>query len=90
VAILWPEQWHEGLEEASRLYFADGNIQGMLDVLLPLHDTLSRGATTLREASFLQAFGRELADAHQQLKRYADACVMGALPRTTIYASVYP
>lgn len=27
VAILWHEQWHEGLEEASRLYFGDGNIK---------------------------------------------------------------
>ena len=37
VAILWHELWHEGLEEASRLYFLDGNVRGMLDTLLPLH-----------------------------------------------------
>ena len=30
VAILWHEQWHEALEEASRLYFGERNIQGML------------------------------------------------------------
>lgn len=48
VAILWYEQWHEGLEEASRLYFAEGNIQGMLDTLFPLHEELERGPTTLR------------------------------------------
>jgi FKBP12-rapamycin complex-associated protein len=29
-AILWHEQWHEGLEEASRLYFGERNIPGML------------------------------------------------------------
>ena len=30
VAILWHEQWHEALEEASRLFFGERNIQGML------------------------------------------------------------
>ena len=29
VAILWHEQWHEGLEDASRLYFGERNIPGM-------------------------------------------------------------
>ena len=28
VAILWHELWHEGLEEASRLYFGERNIKG--------------------------------------------------------------
>jgi FKBP12-rapamycin complex-associated protein len=70
VAILWHEQWHEGLEEASRLYFGDGNVRGMLDTLLPLHAILNEGATTHREASFQSAFGRELNDAQQLLIRY--------------------
>eukprot|EP00741_Cyanophora_paradoxa_P013830 tig00020710_g13350.t1 len=30
VAILWHEMWHEGLEEASRLYFGDHNVEAML------------------------------------------------------------
>ena len=29
VAILWHELWHEGLEEASRLYFGERNIKGV-------------------------------------------------------------
>lgn len=33
VAMTWSEVWHEGLEEASRMYFGDGNIEGMLDRL---------------------------------------------------------
>jgi hypothetical protein len=40
VAILWHEMWHEALEEASRLYFGDHNIEGMLAVLAPLHAML--------------------------------------------------
>lgn len=38
VAILWHEQWFEGLEEASRYYFNDHNPDGMIAHLEPLHD----------------------------------------------------
>jgi hypothetical protein len=40
VAILWHEMWHEGLEEASRLYYTVRNPAGMLAVLEPLHEML--------------------------------------------------
>jgi phosphatidylinositol kinase/protein kinase (PI-3 family) len=42
VAILWHEMWHEGLEEASRLYFTEKNPDGMIAVLEPLHDLLEK------------------------------------------------
>ena len=42
VAILWHEMWHEGLEEASRLYFTDHNPDGMIAHLEPLHDLLEK------------------------------------------------
>ena len=42
VAVLWHEMWHEGLEEASRLYFGDHNIEGMLSTLRPLHQIIKR------------------------------------------------
>lgn len=58
VAILWHEMWHEGLEEASRLYFGEHNIEGMLKVLEPLHEMLQEGAirdnTTIRERAFIE------------------------------------
>ncbi len=41
VSVLWSEQWHVALEEASRLYFSEANnYEGMYDVLAPLHATL--------------------------------------------------
>lgn len=70
VAILWHEQWHEGLEEASRLYFADKNVVGMLNVLEPLHAMLEHGPQTLNEMSFSQAYGRDLSDAQDWCKKY--------------------
>lgn len=34
-------QWHEALEEASRLYFGEQDVEGMLHTLLPLHTKLN-------------------------------------------------
>lgn len=70
VAILWHELWHEGLEEASRLYFGERNVKGMLDTLEPLHAMLERGPQTLKETSFNQAYGRDLMDAQEWCQRY--------------------
>ena len=59
MAILWHEMWHEGLEEASRLYFGESNVEGMLNTLLPLHDMMDKnGPSTLKEIAFVQAYGR--------------------------------
>jgi len=41
-AILWHEQWQEGLEEASKHYFGDHNPEGMFSVLEPLHEMVAR------------------------------------------------
>jgi FKBP12-rapamycin complex-associated protein len=45
IAVLWHELWHEGLEEASRLYFGDHNVQGMFESLMPLHEMLDKVCT---------------------------------------------
>ncbi|KIK08874.1 hypothetical protein K443DRAFT_655406 [Laccaria amethystina LaAM-08-1] len=70
VAILWHELWHEGLEEASRLYFTEKNPEGMISTLEPLHEMLEAGPTTARETSFAQVFGRELLEAREACRRY--------------------
>ncbi|XP_065891468.1 serine/threonine-protein kinase mTOR-like isoform X2 [Dysidea avara] len=70
VAILWHEQWHEGLEEASRLYFGEHDTKGMFGVLEPLHQMIEKGPTTLKETSFIDAYGRDLADAYEWCKKF--------------------
>ena len=70
VAILWVETWHEGLEDASRLYFAEGNVSGMLEILLPLHEKLEKGAETEKEKEFETSFGRDLQEAHAHVQEY--------------------
>ena len=85
-AILWHEIWYDGLEEASKHYYADGNIPGMFEVLEPLHEMVEKvsvrrminvrdtadekGPETLRETSFVQSFGHDLKLAHDHLRRY--------------------
>jgi FKBP12-rapamycin complex-associated protein len=71
VAITWHEQWHEALEEASRLYFGESNVDAMMAVLAPLHAQLERGdAETLQEGAFVAAYGRELGEAAEWCSRY--------------------
>jgi len=70
IAVLWPEMWHEALEEASRVYFGEHNVPGMLAILSPLHDLVEAGPSTAREASFIREFGRELAEAREWCRRY--------------------
>lgn len=70
VSILWLELWHESLEEASRLYFGDKNVQAMLEMLEPLHKHLERGPTTLKEMSFKNAFGNDLKLAQNYCQKF--------------------
>ncbi|KAJ1388344.1 Tetratricopeptide-like helical domain superfamily [Sesbania bispinosa] len=74
VAILWHEQWHEALEEASRLYFGEHNIEGMLKVLEPLHEMLEEGAmknnVTIKERVFIEAYRQELLEAYECCMNY--------------------
>ncbi|KAG2382314.1 hypothetical protein C9374_005516 [Naegleria lovaniensis] len=69
VAILWNELWHEGLEEASRLYFGEHDTPGMLNTLKPLHEMI-QNPETLSEIAFTQGFGRDLQDAWEYCKKY--------------------
>ncbi|KAL9656580.1 hypothetical protein ABK040_012162 [Willaertia magna] len=71
VAILWNELWHDGLEEASRLYFGEHDVLGMLQALKPLHEMIQT-PETLSEIGFVQAFGRDLKIAWDFCKRYYD------------------
>ncbi|CAM8904260.1 unnamed protein product [Rhodiola kirilowii] len=74
VAILWHEMWHEAIEEASRLYFGEHNVDGMFKVLEPVHELLEEGAmrsnTTLKEKAFIQAYRHELLEAYECCMKY--------------------
>ncbi|KAJ0174518.1 hypothetical protein K1T71_009626 [Dendrolimus kikuchii] len=73
VAILWHEQWHEALEEASRLYFSENDVNAMFKTLEPLHAMLERGPQTKKEVSFNQTYGRDLNEAQEWCNRYKES-----------------
>lgn len=56
-SILWHERWQSALEEASRLYFHNKDVDGMIATLAPLHRLLEEGPTTPREDAFQQVRG---------------------------------
>lgn len=70
VAILWHEMWYDGLEEASRQYFGEKNVEGMLATLQPLHKMMETGGETVREVQFQTSFKRELDDASEWCRKY--------------------
>ncbi|KAJ3294404.1 phosphatidylinositol kinase- protein kinase tor1 [Rhizoclosmatium sp. JEL0117] len=70
VAILWLEAWHGGLEEASQCYYNFNDVDGMMNVLDPLHKSLEMGPETLKEVSFYQAYGRDLLEAYDWCKSF--------------------
>ena len=72
VAILWHEMWHEALEEASKLFFGQGDVDGMLLSLAPLHELMDGGAETLREGAFLHTYGRDLTEAREWCIKYLE------------------
>lgn len=62
--------WHESLEEASKYYFGEKNVQGMLETLESLHCMMDRGATTNKETAFIHAYGRDLGEARNFCREY--------------------
>ena len=51
LSITWHEAWHEGLEEASRLFFGEKDVEGMLLILTDLHLELDK-ATSNEETKY--------------------------------------
>jgi phosphatidylinositol kinase/protein kinase (PI-3 family) len=83
VAISWEESWHWGLEDASRQCFGEGNIQAMIATLEPLHELMNKGATTVRESSFIDTYKYELGRAWDCIQAYKQAMNEKNLPIPT-------
>lgn len=70
LAVLWHELWHEGLEEASRLFHSEHNAEAMFNRLETLHVMMDPEPETMREINFVQANGRDLSEAREYSRRY--------------------
>ncbi|KAF8372439.1 let-363, partial [Pristionchus pacificus] len=69
-AILWHEQCHECLDEASRLYFQDRNIRGMFEALNPINKILDATPITLKEQSFYEEYAKDLTTARDYCRAF--------------------
>ncbi|OMJ77176.1 hypothetical protein SteCoe_23284 [Stentor coeruleus] len=72
-SVLWKEAWHEGISDASQLYFGGKDIPGMINILKPLHEQLNQGPKTMNEVGFFQAFSADLTEAEFWMKRYEES-----------------
>jgi len=73
VSIIWHEMWHEAIEEASRQYFGEKNIEEMFRILEPLHILLEKGGKTVNQIAFQRMYGRDLQEAWEWCKNYRHA-----------------
>lgn len=90
IAVLWHEQWYEGLENASRQFFGEHNIEKMFVTLEPLHELLKAGPETLREISFQNHFGRDLGNAYRWVAKYKESKDLSNLNQAwDIYYNVF-
>ncbi|KAJ3270253.1 phosphatidylinositol kinase- protein kinase tor1 [Terramyces sp. JEL0728] len=72
VSIVWQEMWLDGLEEASKYYFQEKNIEGMFTTLKPLHRMIEKGPETVHETEFYKLFGKSLDDAADWCHSYVE------------------
>jgi FKBP12-rapamycin complex-associated protein len=78
IAITKHEAWHEALEEASKLFFIEHNIDAMIRLLEPLHSAMEKVPETTLEASFYQLYGAPLAEAWSWCLQYAETGSFGS------------
>ncbi|GMH78184.1 hypothetical protein TL16_g07704 [Triparma laevis f. inornata] len=86
LSITWHEAWHEGLEEASRLFFGEKKVEDMFSILTDLHAELDKatsmqetkfGFSSVRNISFLHCYGSDLEQANEWLLSFKKSRRMG-------------
>jgi len=84
-SILWPEMWHEALDEAAAAYFVQNDAEQMLTILEPLHLLMERGPETPSETHFVQSYGRVLGKAREWVLSYRDTGCSVELNQSWLY-----
>jgi FKBP12-rapamycin complex-associated protein len=51
-AIVLAEIWNEAIEEASRIYYGQGDAKAMINYLIPFHKMLEAVPETMNEIGF--------------------------------------
>ena len=89
-AMLLHEEWYDAIEEGAKMYFNLNDINGMIKILLQVHEKMNRPAETMNEVHFYQLFASELAEAEMNLKTYIETHNELELKQAwEIYHSIY-
>jgi len=70
ISILSSEEWLCQLNDASRLYFSEGDIVGSVNELVKLHKVRLKGPETFSENSCLQIFSKQIDKAFFWLRKF--------------------
>ncbi|CAD2214755.1 FKBP12-rapamycin complex-associated protein [Angomonas deanei] len=91
VSALIYEQWHEKLEMAANLFFGrNQRKEEMIQVLMPIHDTLNKVPETVVEADFFSSHAKALTEALEWVKTYKTSKNMADLQSAwNLYQVVY-
>ena len=89
ISVLWHEQWHEALADASKAWFGQSNIEYMCELLQPLYQQLNQ-PESLREISFHQLYAHQLNIAWRYVQSYRHTqCDADICSAWNIYLTVY-
>jgi len=70
--MLLHEDWGEAIEESAKLYYQSNDINGMIKVLMELHDKMHNIPETMNEIHFYQLYSSDLNEAENLIKRYIE------------------
>mmetsp|Transcript_41301 Transcript_41301/g.43214 ORF Transcript_41301/g.43214 Transcript_41301/m.43214 type:complete len:1137 (-) Transcript_41301:148-3558(-) len=88
-ALLLHEEWSEAIEESANLYFKKNDIDGMINILMNVHDKM-KSPMTLNEFHFHQFYSADLLEAKDFLQKYMKTDnVMDLKQSWDIYHSIY-
>ncbi|OHT05528.1 PIKK family atypical protein kinase [Tritrichomonas foetus] len=90
IASSWWETWVAAIDETSKQFVLHKNPQATIDLLLPLHELVSRPPETLFEVSFVSQFGSMLLQAEELIKDYKDTSNMLSFHQAwSIYVNIF-
>lgn len=88
-ALLLHEEWAEAIEESANLYFKKNDVDGMINILMNVHDKM-KTPVTLNEIHFHQLYAADLLEAKEFLQKYLNTeNDMDLKQSWDIYHSIY-
>ncbi len=89
-AMLLHEEWFDTIEESAKLFFTNKDINGMITLLLGLHQKMKKKPETMNEIHFYQLYQSNLREAENLIKNYLDSKNIIELKQAwEIYHSIY-